>query len=166
MVIANAVHKASDLVNRLCSVLCIVMLIAMVAITGMQIVFRVLFTALTWSEEATRYLLVWSTFIGGSVVYKASGHISVTLLTDHCPMRIQKILKGLVHVICGVFCTIAVYTGFRYMSMQGTQLSAALRIPMRYMYMAIPVGCLVIDLHIIDAFLQMFVQKDEEVLPT
>ena len=75
MVIANAVHKASDLVNKLCSILCVVMLIAMVIITGMQIVFRVFFTALSWSEEATRYLLVWSTFIGGSVVYKAAGHI-------------------------------------------------------------------------------------------
>ena len=52
------------------------------------------------------------------------------------------------------------------MAMQGTQLSAALRIPMRYMYMAIPVGCAVIDLHIIDALLQVFVEKDEEVLPT
>ena len=82
MVIANAIHKASDLVNRLCSILCIVMLIAMVAITGMQIIFRVFFTALTFSDEATGYLLVWSTFFGGSVVYKGAGHISVTLLTD------------------------------------------------------------------------------------
>lgn len=163
MVIANAVHKASDFVNKLCSILCVVMLIAMVVITGMQIIFRVFFTALSWSEEATRYLLVWSTFIGGSVVYKAAGHISVTLVTDHCPARIQKVLKGLVHIICGVFCTVAVFAGFQYMAKQGTQLSAALRIPMRFMYMAIPVGCISIDLHIVDAILQLFVQKDEEV---
>ncbi|WMJ83855.1 hypothetical protein RBH76_00025 [Oscillospiraceae bacterium MB24-C1] len=41
------------------------------------------------------------------------------------------------------------------MAMQGKQLSAALRIPMRYMYMAIPVGCFVIDLHILDAIIQL-----------
>lgn len=164
MAVAHAVHKISDFANKICSILCILMLVAMVLVTGMQIICRVLFTALSWSEEMTRYLLVWSTFIGGGIVYKNAGHISVTLLQDHCPHIFQKVLKILVHLVCGVFCTIAVYYGFKYMRMQGNQLSAALRIPMRYMYMAVPAGCLVIDLHIVDAILQLLVKKDEEVL--
>ena len=160
MALANVVHKISDLVNKICSVLCIIMLVSMVIITGAQIVCRILFTALSWSEEMTRYLLVWSTFIGGSIVYKYSGHISVTLLQDHFPQAIQKAFRIIVHLVCGIFCTIAVYYGFKYMKMQGTQLSAALRVPMRFMYMAVPVGCLVIDLHIVDAILQLLTQKD------
>ena len=163
-IIADVIHKISDFVNKICCGLCVIALVAMVIMTGVQIIFRLFFDALSWSEELTRYLLVWSTFIGGSIVYKYSGHISVTLLRDRCPPWLQKGLIVFVHLACGVFCTIAVVYGFRYMGLQGKQLSAALRIPMRYMYMAIPVGCLVMDLHIVDAIAQLFVNREGEVL--
>lgn len=162
-IIAVAIHKTSDFVNKICCGLCVIALVAMVIMTGVQIISRLFFDALSWSDEVTRYLLIWSTFIGGSIVYKHGGHISVTLLRDRCPHLLQKFLTVFVHLICGAFCTIAVVYGFRYMGLQGKQLSAALRVPMRYMYMAIPVGCLVMDLHILDALVQQFVKKDGEV---
>jgi len=137
------------------------MLTAMVVVTGMQIICRVFFTALSWSEEATRYLLVWSTFIGGSVVYKHAGHISVTMLQDVFPKIAQKVLRIMVHIICGVFSAIAISFGLKYMGLQGNQLSAALRIPMRFMYMSIPVGFSIIELHVIDAIFQMIAKREE-----
>ena len=163
MVVANIIHKVSDFVDKICGVLCIVMLSAMVLLTGAQILCRLWFTALSWSEEMTRYLLVWSTFIGGSIVYKHGGHISVTLVQDLFPAALQKSLHLLVHLICGPFCGVAVYFGSKYMNLQGNQLSAALRIPMRLMYMAIPLACMVIELHILDAILQLFMKKSGEV---
>ena len=161
MVIVKAIHALSDLADKLCGALCVIILSAMVLVTGAQIVCRVFFTALTWSEEITRYLLIWSTLLGAGVVYKHAGHISVTILQNACPAAVGKLLRLLVHVICGAFCVVAVFYGFKYMSMQGSQLSAALRVPMRFMYMAVPVGCLVIDLHVIDAILQLFLEKKE-----
>lgn len=163
-IVANAIHKVSDFFNKICCGLCVIALVAMVIMTGVQIVFRLFFDALSWSEEVTKYLLVWSTFLGASIVYKSGGHISVTLLQDHCPPLLRKLLTVLVHLICGAFCTVTVIYGFRYMGLQGRQLSAALRVPMRYMYMAIPVGCLVMDLHILDAIVRQFVKKDEGAL--
>ena len=163
-IIADAIHKISDFANKICCVLCVAALVAMVIMTGVQIIFRLFIDALSWSEEITRYLLIWSTFIGGSIVYKYKGHIAVALLHDHCPPLLRKILTVFVHLVCGAFCTVAVIYGFRYMGLQGRQLSAAARIPMRYMYMAIPVGFLVMDLHILDAIVQQFVKKDGEAL--
>lgn len=163
MPVVNAIHKVSDAVDRISSILCVLILTAMVLITGAQIVFRLWFTALTWSEELTRYLLIWSTFIGAGIVYKHAGHISVTIVQGLFPAPVQKGLKLLVHLVCGVFCGMVVWVGFKYMSMQGGQLSAALRIPMRLMYLAIPVGCIIIELHIVDAILQLLVNRDTEV---
>jgi TRAP-type C4-dicarboxylate transport system permease small subunit len=161
MAVANAVRKISDEVDKICCVVCIAMLIAMVILTGAQIVCRIYFTALSWSEEATRYLLVWSTFIGGSIVYKRAGHITITLIQGLLPQAPKKILQTLSHLVCGIFCAIAIYFGFKYMIMQGSQISAALGIPMRLMYMAIPVGCAIIELHIIDAIIRTFVKGKE-----
>ena len=148
-------HRFSHLVNRLGEVMCVVFLSAMVLLTGAQIFCRVFLNALTWSEELTRYLLIWSTFIGSSVVYKQSGHISVTLLAEHLPEKLQKLLMLFVHLVCGTVCVLSVYYGFRYMHLQGNQLSAALRLPMRLMYMSIPVGFLFTLVHIVDALLQL-----------
>ena len=163
-IVADTIHKISDFFNKICCGLCVIALVAMVILTGVQIIFRLFFDALSWSEEVTRYLLVWSTFIGGSIVYKYRGHISVTLLHDRCLPLLRNGLIVFVHLACGAFCTIAVVYGFRYMGLQGRQLSAALRVPMRYMYMAIPVGFLVMDLHILDALVQQLAKKDEGAL--
>ena len=51
-----------------------VMLLLMVIITGAQIVCRIFFKSLQWSEEATRYLLIWCSMLGAGCVYKHGGH--------------------------------------------------------------------------------------------
>ena len=93
MAFVKGFHKLSDVLDTICSYIIVVMLGAMVVITGAQIVCRMAFTALSWSEEATRYLLVWSSFLGASCVYKHSGHISITFVQDMVPAALSKVLK-------------------------------------------------------------------------
>lgn len=160
MAVARAINKVSDLLDKACSVIVVALLAGMVLVTTMQIICRVFFDALTWSEEVARYLLVWSTFIGAGCVYKKGGHISVLIAQELLPKKLRKLVQVLVHLLCGAFFAIAVYYGFRYMSLQGRQLSAALRIPMRLMYMAIPVGGGVMLLHAFNAIIQIFVREE------
>ena len=160
MAVVKAINKVSDLVNKACSVILVALLAGMVLTTSLQIICRVFFNALSWSEEVTRYFLVWTTFIGAGCVYKKGGHISVTFAQEKLPHNLQKVSQVLVHLLCGAFFAIAVYYGFKYMGKQGTQLSAAMRIPMSRMYMAIPIGCGVMLLHTINAITQIFVEKE------
>ena len=160
MAIARAINKISDYVDNLCSVIVVVLLAGMVLVTSAQIICRVFFSALSWSEEVARYLLVWSTFIGAGCVYKRGGHISVLIVQDLLPSNLKKLVKVLVHALCGTFFVLAVYYGFKYTGKQGTQLSAALRIPMSLMYMAIPVGCGVMLLHAFNSIVQIFAAKE------
>lgn len=160
MAVVKAINKASDLVDKLCCIIVVVLLASMVFVTSVQIICRVFFSALSWSEEVARYLLVWSTFIGAGCVYKKGGHISVLIAQELLPHKLRKMVQILVHLLCGTFFAIAVYYGFKYMNMQGTQLSAALRIPMRLMYLAIPVGCSVMLLHAFNAIIQLINAKE------
>ena len=48
------------------------MLLLMVIITGAQIVCRIFFKSLQWSEEATRYLLIWCSMLGAGCVYNST----------------------------------------------------------------------------------------------
>ena len=155
MVIVNAIHKLSDWLFEICAVLCTITLSSMVVITGAQILGRVYFTPLVWSEELARYLLVWSTFLGASCVYKKMGHINVTVIRELFPPVVCKTLEVTVHLLCGAFFAMAVFYGIKYMNLQSQQLSAAMSIPMRYIYIIIPVGCSIMLLHAVDLLLRM-----------
>ena len=158
MMLVHGIHKLSDILDKLMEVVIVFMLGAMVVITGAQIVFRIFFTSLAWSEEATRYLLIWSTLLGAGCVYKHAGHISIPLLQDLLPEKakdvIQILIHGLcilLHGLCGVLFILVVWYGIQYFGRQGKQLSPAMRLPMRYVYTCIPIGCGIMAFHALDA---------------
>ncbi|WP_434311557.1 TRAP transporter small permease [Hominifimenecus sp. rT4P-3] len=153
MFIIRGIHKLSDILDKIAEIVIVLMLGAMVLITGAQIVCRIFFTALAWSEEATRYLLIWSTLLGAGCVYKHSGHISISVLQDNLPSKAKDILKIIIHLLCIVLFTLIMFYGIQYFGKQGNQLSAAMRLPMRYVYTCIPLGCGVMLFHALDAVL-------------
>lgn len=155
MAVMQGFHKLSEWLDYACGGVCIVCLASMVILTGLQIVCRIWFTALAWSEELTRYLMVWATFLGASCVYRRSGHISVTVIQALFPPSCQKAMQACCHLLCGAFFLAAVSYGVDYMGMQSRQLSAALRIPMSWVYLAIPIGCGIMALHVLGLLLQM-----------
>ncbi len=160
MLLANYISKASDYIDKVCAKLIIFILAMMVLTTSLQIICRVFFNALSWSEEVTRYLLVYLTFLGASSVYKKKGHISVIAVQALLPPKLRKILTVLVIVISSSFFIIATLYGIKYMGLQGIQLSAALRIPMKYIYMAIPIGFSIMILHSIDHIIKIWFGKE------
>lgn len=162
MPVVNGVRKISDVLNQICMALCVAFLAVMVVVTFVQIICRVFFTALSWSEEMARYLLIWSTFFGAGCVYKSGSNIAVLIVQDLLPAAIKKVAKILVHVLCFGFFVLAIYNGMRYMNMVGTQTSAALQVPMKYMYLSVPLGCSIMSIHAFSAILdEIFVKKEE-----
>ena len=146
----NALKKVltpvSDVLDKVCSVLIVVMLGLMVVITGSQIICRTWFTALTWSDEVTRYLLIWSTFLGASVVYRHSGHISITFVQDLVPARAGKAMRVLVHAVCLALFTVLLYYSSRY-CMKLNKTATALPIKMKYIYLCIPISMAIMMVH-------------------
>ncbi len=157
MVIIHGIHKFSDILDKVMEAAIVFMLGAMVIITGAQIICRIFFTSLAWSEEATRYLLIWSTMLGAGCVYKHAGHISISVVQDSLPGKAKDMLRIIIHGLCGFLFVLIVYYGIQYFGRQGKQLSPAMRLPMRYIYTCIPIGCGIMALHALDAVIQSFV---------
>lgn len=156
----KAVHKFSDALDKCMEYILFLMLLLMVVITGAQIIFRVFFTALQWSEEAVRYLLIWVSMLGAGCVYKHGGHISVTAVQELFSPKVRKILQILIHALCFALCVIVVFYGFKYFGKQGKQLSPTLRWPMKYIYLSIDFGCGFMAVHALDAVLQLVFGED------
>lgn len=145
-IIKKTLTPVSDVLDKVCSALIVFMLGAMVVVTGAQIVCRTWFTALSWSDEVTRYLLIWSTFLGATVVYRHNGHISVTLLQDAVSPKAAKALRVLVHVICFVLFTVLLYYSTLY-CIKLKKTATAMPIKMKYIYSCIPISMFIMMIH-------------------
>ena len=146
MTIKKVLDRISDVLDKICGAICVLMIAAMVILTTLQIVFRTWFTALSWSDEVTRYLLVWSTFLGATCVYRHSGNISITFIQEAFPVKISKVLRVVVHVVCFVLFVVLLYYGWQYVgSLNRTATSIPLK--MSQVYLCMPISMLILMIH-------------------
>ena len=142
----KALAKLSDILDKTCGALIAVMLAMMVIFTMAQVVCRTWFTSLSWSEEATRFLLIWSTFLGASCVYRHNGNIAITVIQDLFPPSVKKNLRALIHGICLVLFCVLCYYGCLYCSRQ-VRTASAIPIKMKYVYMCLPISMVIMSIH-------------------
>ncbi|MFP4374460.1 MAG: TRAP transporter small permease [Spirochaetaceae bacterium] len=159
-VLDRITHVVDEVVQRVAFACMVVMIVA----TTLQIVFRVFFDALAWTEEVSRYMLVWSTFLGASLAYKRGMHISVTFVREAFSPRARKVLRIVAVVSALVFFGVAFNFALDYMSRQWRQVSAALRLPMPVVYSVMPISLFVMILHALDALCAEFARPRGEEL--
>lgn len=122
---------------------CVVTLAAISIIVFAQILSRYVFRAsLAWSEEITRYLLVWTTFFGGAYCVRQGAHIGIEAFTRLLPQKVKKLLAIVVILGSIGLCVVILMFSIELVStlFARNQLSPAMRIPIAYAYLAIPVG--------------------------
>jgi len=125
--------------ERLLDALMAAALTVMVATISYQVFGRyVLGRAPSWTEELTRFLLVWMTMLGSAASLRHGGHITVTFLVE----RLNPFWQAVCLVIRDVFLVAAagifMYFGTKFAMLNGAQESAALEIPMMLPYAALP----------------------------
>lgn len=136
-------NKLKDFLDNFEGYCCIITLAAMSLVVFIQVVFRfVVKASLPWSEELSRYLLVWTAFLGGAYGVRTGAHIGVEAFALLLPKKVQKVLAIFIMLASIVLCAVIAKYGFAIVQTQLSkgQLSPAMRIPMGYMYAAIPIG--------------------------
>ncbi|MEA5085430.1 MAG: TRAP transporter small permease [Lachnospiraceae bacterium] len=135
--------KLKDFLDNFEGYCCILTLAAMSIVVFIQVVFRfVVKASLPWSEELSRYLLVWTAFLGGAYGVRQGAHIGVEAFALLLPKKVQKVLAIFIMIASIALCAVIAKYGFAIVQTQLSkgQLSPAMRIPMGYMYAAIPIG--------------------------
>ena len=76
------------------------MLAAMVVLVFGNVVLRYLFNSgITVSEEVSRWLFIWMTFLGAIVALREHGHLGVDMVVQRLPAWAKKICLGLGHLL-------------------------------------------------------------------
>jgi TRAP-type C4-dicarboxylate transport system permease small subunit len=116
-----------------------VLLFAMVVFSGLQVFMRyVTNTSLAWSEELTRYGFVWAGFLCLGYCIRRRSDLRIDAFLGLLPRKGQIVFEIILDVFgIAVFCLLA-YTSASIIqkTIDLKQVSAALDIPMQYIYLA------------------------------
>lgn len=130
--------------------LLIALLAAMVVIVFANVVMRYLLsTSVIWSEEVARHLMIWLTFVGSGLALRTGAQLGIDTLQDALPPRAARALRiALVLGMLVLFVLLAWY-GVDYAWRTRFQTSAALGVSMMYVYIGMPVGCVLMAIHLL-----------------
>nr|WP_321499701.1 TRAP transporter small permease [uncultured Dethiosulfovibrio sp.] len=145
-------RKLSFNVNRVCEVTLFSLMVFMVGLTMAQIICRVFFQALVWSEELVRFSLVASSLVGASVAFYRGSHISISFLTDRLPSALRLVVQVAVRLGSVAFFVVVAWYGWVLMGTEAFQTTPALGISMRWVYAMYPLFGSIIILHLIAGF--------------
>lgn len=136
------------------------MLVAAVA----QVVSRYIFNSpLTWSEELSRYLFIWLSFLGAWVAWNRREHLGIDVLPELVPPHWRGPLMRLLEILTLIFAVTSMYFGQKILSVSMRQPSAALRIPMVWVYSSYYVGMTLISAEILLGWLYTRIHPTSEV---
>jgi TRAP-type transport system small permease protein len=103
--------------------------------------------SILWVEEASRFTMVWLTFVGAGLVLRYGGHIGIDSLQQAAPRFAPFIRAAIVAVMTLFFCAMVVI-GTRYATLTWAQTTPVLEIPVGAVYLAMPVGFALMLVHL------------------
>lgn len=105
-----------------------------------QVVFRIVHLSIPWSEELSKYLLIWSTFLGSALCIRRKSLVGLEFFLNSMTKRNQKILQTVLNLIVCAMLLFLIRVGFWAVRQVWFQITPVLKQSMGLMYAAIPVG--------------------------
>jgi len=141
--------------DRSLKIVLAILMTAMVGSVVWQVLSRYLFVVpAAWTEELARFLLIWIGMLGAAYAYRQGSHLGIDLLANKLAEAGKRRLHSVVHIVCLLFAaSVLVVGGGSLVSMtwELKQYSAAMGLPIAYVYSVIPASGVLISLFAADA---------------
>ena len=127
----------------------IAMMAAMTVLVFMNVICRYIFNfSIIWAEEVSQYLMVWVAFLGAGLALRQGRHVAIEFLQDLLPSTARRITRHLVALLLILFMGILIVLGFQFAHFAWDQETPALNIPLGIPYLAVPIGALLMMIHL------------------
>ena len=134
------IHDIDKVINKILRFIVIIMLSVMSVVVFAQVLFRIVHLSIPWSEELSKYLLIWSTFLGAAICIRKGSLVGLEFLKNSMSEEKQKILQTILNLIVCAMLLFLINVGFWAVRRVWFQITPVLKISMGLMYAAIPVG--------------------------
>ena len=140
--VIRTLYKLSDILNKIVSQLCVVTIGGMTAVVLLGVLFRYVFLMpLSWSEELSRYLMIWAASLAISIGIRDNEHVGLTVLLDSAKSKTMRIILGsIIFLVVFGFLAVMVYYAILMTIDAKWQFSLGLGISMVLPSLAIPVS--------------------------
>ena len=116
-------------------------LVALVAVTFSQVVFRyILQASLSWSEELARFLLMWLAALSTAYAMKTGAHFALHFVVDRTPPAMRRLIGSAVALAASAFLAVFAYQSLRFAIEVHDMLAPATRMSMAVPYSSAFVG--------------------------
>ena len=155
-------NKFCDGMNRIFSYAGVLLLVIISIACILQVFSRyVLGHAIQGTEEISRYSFIWLGFLGSSVCVQKWSNASVSFLNDSLKGNAKKWHSALLNILVFICAAVLFWQGLKCVKVTAKQTSSMLRIPMNYVYAAIPVGSFGMMVSALQRLLNLFVKQHE-----
>ena len=150
--------RSLDRLNRWLEGFIGVLMIALTAVSFMQVVLRYVFNNPTsWSSELCRFLLIWITLTGDSVVTRHASHLTMGLgLHRFIKARAARYLTAGMSLCIGGAMILIAYYSCKITLITGAAVSPGLGVPMYLPWAALPVNAVFICLFLAGDIVKCF----------
>lgn len=147
-----------QILNRISEVLMSAIVIVMILAVCWQVFSRyVLNYPSGVTEELLRYSLIWLTMVGGAYAYGQGKHIAVSFAIRNISELGKMKVRMIIDVVVILFSSIVLVYGGIVTSLNAVgQVSAALRMPMQFLYLSLVVSGIIIVFHAVTNILARF----------
>lgn len=110
--------------------------------------------SIPWTEEISRYLMIWAAFLAGSLGLKKGVHVGIVVVVEKIPRSTGKWISLIAKLSLLFFFLVVVVEGCLMTVFVSTQLSPVLRVSMAWVYSALPVGGTLFSFYVIQSIIE------------
>jgi len=148
------------LLSRFVELLVILIAGIIVAIVTTEVTLRYLFShSLVFTEELSRYLMVWIVFLGSALAIRDGSHIRIQILVNRLGPRMQQIVQLAAYALIIAFLVFITVEGLKILPRQLQQMCITIDISLFYFYLAIPVGSILMIIFLLPVIRQTMAGK-------
>lgn len=118
------------------------MLAVMSVVVFGQVVFRLVHATIPWSEELSKYMLIWTTFLGAALCVRKGSLVGLEILFMMLPKNVVKAAMIVVQAATAAFLVFLIVMGYKTAGLVWNQTTPVLKMSMGLMYASIPTGAL------------------------
>lgn len=136
----EAIKKLNNAFLFLIKIVLIIFGTVMTVLVITNVILRYVFNSgLTWSEEASRFLFIWTTFLGAILGESMGAHMRLDFIVDAFPGVSRKVVQVIALLVVLFLSCMLVYGGYEVVTVTWKMPTSALKIPKGSVYLGAPI---------------------------
>jgi C4-dicarboxylate transporter DctQ subunit len=169
MNIVQIADKVLDAINTILEFLMGILMMVLVTIVFMEVVRRYAFNDPThWASESCRFLLIWITFTGASIVTRLSAHLTMGFTIHRFVNKpLSKFIKIFIAAAVSIVMIVITYYSAKVTLLAGYRSAPMTGMPMYIPWSALPINATIMSIYMIAETIKLIfgkVEKGEEVI--